>query len=126
MSAVSYAALGISIISLVVSLYVLFLIYPRKQQEEKTHTTQQLPQMSDPGKSLDKPNMPKKPSPDFQIQPVLEQIQKFSSMVSKNLEQLNTKVGVKSNVRPIDITSSNTNRKESPSVVDSEVSDEQQ
>lgn len=126
MSAVSYAALGISIISLLVSLYLLFLIYPGKKQEEMTHTTQQLPQKTDQERSAAVPNVPQKPSPEIQIQPVLEQIQKFSTMVSKNLEQLNTKVGVKSNVRPIDITSLNTNRKESPSVVDSEVSDEQE
>lgn len=126
MSAVSYAALGISIISLLVSLYLLFLIYPGKKQEEKTHTTQQLPQKTDQERSAAVPNVPQKPSPEIQIQPVLEQIQKFSTMVSKNLEQLNTKVGVKSNVRPIDITSLNTNRKESPNVVDSEVSDEQE
>lgn len=128
MSALSYAALGLSIVSLILSLYALFVVSSKKVSSVKLAVMKRDDQTTSVAEKPvpESPQAPKKSAVDVQLQPMIDQIQKFSSMVSKNLEQLNTKVGVKSNVRPIDFSSQNTVKKDGPSVVDSEVSDNQQ
>ncbi len=127
MSDISIVSLVLAIVSLLISIYSLIKVIEHPSSETRAHEQQQ--NVSPPGKKEE--NVEKVPQTvQKQIlttgrdDDLRAQVKKFSVMVSKNLEQLNTRVGVKGNVKPVELSDGSSEDKGNPNVVDSEVSDQ--
>ena len=127
MSDISIVSLVLAIVALLISIYSLIKVIGHPSSETRAHEQQQ--NVSPPGKKEE--NIEKVPQTvQKQIlttgrdDDLRAQVKKFSVMVSKNLEQLNTRVGVKGNVKPVELSDGSSEDKGNPNVVDSEVSDQ--
>ena len=127
MSDISIVSLVLAIVALLISIYSLIKVIGHPSSETRAHEQQQ--NVSPPGKKEE--NVEKVPQTvQKQIlttgrdDDLRAQVKKFSVMVSKNLEQLNTRVGVKGNVKPVELSDGSSEDKGNPNVVDSEVSDQ--
>ena len=127
MSDISIVSLVLAIVALLISIYSLIKVIGHPSSETRAHEQQQ--NVSPPAKKEE--NVEKVPQTvQKQIlttgrdDDLRAQVKKFSVMVSKNLEQLNTRVGVKGNVKPVELSDGSSEDKGNPNVVDSEVSDQ--
>ena len=126
MSDISIVALVLSVVALAISIYTLLL--PGKQFSRHTQgeTVEKVPEVApsvpDVAEKTPPPSIKPMQSSAGMDHDLREQVQKFSMMVTKNLEQLNTRVGVKSNIKPIDLSDKSQKNNAGPDVVDSEVS----
>ena len=127
MSDISIVSLVLAIVALLISIYSLIKVIGSPSSETSAQEQQQ--NVAPPAKKEE--NIEKVPQAvQKQIfkagrdDDLRAQVKKFSVMVSKNLEQLNTRVGVKGNVKPVELSDGSSEDKGNPNVVDSEVSDQ--
>ena len=122
MDSISVIALVLSIVAILLWVYSFFFREsvtpePIKEQQKENHEVKSLPQVrNNEGLALSEEFL--KHESQF-----MGETQKFSQMVRKNLEMLNTRVGIKFDVKPI--SDKYAKKKEGPDFVDSmEVSKE--
>ncbi len=107
MDPVSIVALVLSIIAILLWLYS-FLFSEKNSKVKETENPPQARPMEEPGQQLGMPDILRQ---EGQLKVLQQQVQwesrfmaetqKFSQMVRKNLEMLNTRVGIKFDVKPI-------------------------
>ena len=127
MSDVSIVSLILAVIALLISVYSLFRVMGSVQSKVKTHESHENetpPARKEESLQKAPQDIRKEVQNIVRDEDLRTQVQKFSLMVTKNLEQLNTRVGVKGNVKPLEFSGDSPKDKNTPNVVDSEVSDQ--
>ena len=127
MSDISIVSLVLAIVALLISIYSFLkvMMSPSSEARVQEPQTDAMPPEKREEKSEKIPQTVQKEIPNMGRDDDLRaQVKRFSVMVAKNLEQLNTRVGVKGNVKPVDLSNETPDDRGNPNVVDSEVSDQ--